>query len=162
MLAATTRPWYLPTWVSGESPVTSPIAHTRVGADDQLHAVTAQDLAERGAERRPSTCPPSTSTASPPRRRTAWPSRRRPARRRGSAAGGHGLHCPRLAVGPDAVEVAKPRHRRDECVRAAGHEDVLGRVAHAVDLDDTGVGEPAAATQQRDARRGEEALLRGV
>src|SRR4051794_21564480 len=26
MLAATTSPWYLPTWVSGQSPVTSPIA----------------------------------------------------------------------------------------------------------------------------------------
>src|SRR3954463_11264918 len=29
MLAATTRPWYLPTWVSRQMPVTSPIAHRR-------------------------------------------------------------------------------------------------------------------------------------
>ena len=29
MFAATTSPWYLPTWVSGQMPVTSPIAHRR-------------------------------------------------------------------------------------------------------------------------------------
>ena len=29
MFAATTSPWYLPTWVSGQMPVTSPIAHSR-------------------------------------------------------------------------------------------------------------------------------------
>ena len=28
MFAATTSPWYLPTWVSGQRPVTSPIAHS--------------------------------------------------------------------------------------------------------------------------------------
>ena len=29
MFAATTRPWYFPTWVSGQMPLTSPIAHRR-------------------------------------------------------------------------------------------------------------------------------------
>ena len=29
MFVATTRPSYLPTWVSGQAPVTSPIAHSR-------------------------------------------------------------------------------------------------------------------------------------
>ena len=29
MFAATTSPWYLPTWVSSQMPVTSPIAHSR-------------------------------------------------------------------------------------------------------------------------------------
>ena len=29
MLAATTSPWYLPTWVSSRTPVTSPMAHSR-------------------------------------------------------------------------------------------------------------------------------------
>ena len=29
MFAATISPWYLPTWVSSRTPVTSPIAHSR-------------------------------------------------------------------------------------------------------------------------------------
>ena len=62
-----------------------------------------------------------------------------------------GLHPGRLAVGPDPVELAQPRDRRDERLGAVREHDVLGGVAHAVDLDHAGPGEPAAAAQQVDA-----------
>ena len=73
---------------------------------------------------------------SPPRRRTACAistptgpaaEHEQPAR--------DGLHAGRLAVGPDAVELAQPRDRRDDRVGAARDDDVVGGVAHAVDLD---------------------------
>ena len=72
------------------------------------------------------------------------------------------LHAGRLAVGPDALELAQARDRRDDRVGAAGEHDVLGGVAHAVDLDDAGPGEPAAAAQQGDPFVGQPALLAGV
>src|SRR5215211_275594 len=71
MLAATTSPWYLPTCVSGQSPVTPPIAaqlaavveledvvvavaarRRGVGRQHDLDAVAAQHLAEGVAEGR--------------------------------------------------------------------------------------------------------------
>ena len=73
-----------------------------------------------------------------------------------------GLHAGRLAVGPDPVEVAQARDRRDERVRPAGEHDVVGGVAHAVDLDRAGSGEPARAAQQVDAVARQPALLPGV
>ena len=57
-----------------------------------------------------------------------------------------------LAVGPDAVELAQARDRRDDRVGAVREDDVLGGVAHAVDLDHARPGEPAGAAQQVDAR----------
>ena len=73
-----------------------------------------------------------------------------------------GLHAGHLAVGPDAVELAQARHRRDDRVGAGRHDDVLGGVADAVDLDHARPGQPAAAAQQVDAVLGEPALLAGV
>ena len=57
------------------------------------------------------------------------------------------LHARHLAVGPDAVELAEPRDRRDHRVGTAGDDDVIGRVAHAVDLDHARPGEPPAAAE---------------
>ena len=53
--------------------------------------------------------------------------------------GGHPGH---LAVGPHAIEPREARDRRHVRRRAGGHDDVLGGVSHAVDLDRTGAGEP--------------------
>ena len=61
------------------------------------------------------------------------------------------LHAGRLAVGPDAVELAQAGDRRDERVGAVGQHDVVGGVPRAVDLDHAGAGEPAAAAQEVDA-----------
>ncbi len=73
-----------------------------------------------------------------------------------------GLHAGHLAVGPDAVELAQARDRRHDRIGAVREHDVVGGVAHAVDLDHPGAGEPAAAAQQVDAVVGEPALLAGV
>ena len=72
------------------------------------------------------------------------------------------LHAGDLAVGPDALELAQPGDRRHEGIRARGEHDVVGGVAHAVDLDDAHAGEPAAAAKQVDPLVGEPALLTGV
>jgi hypothetical protein len=102
--------------------------------------------------------------ARPPRRAGAppGPSRRRPARRRGRAGGAGRLHAGRLAVGPDAVELAQARDRRDDRVGAGGDDDVLGGVPRSRDLDDAWPGEPARAAQQIDAVVRQPALLAGV
>ena len=57
----------------------------------------------------------------------------------------------RLAAGPDALELAQTRNRRDDRIGAVREDHVVGGVAHAVDLDDARAGEPAAAAQQIDA-----------
>ena len=74
----------------------------------------------------------------------------------------NGLHTGHLAVGPDALELAQAGDRRDDRVGAVREHDVVGGVALAVDLDDPGPGEPAAAAQQVDAVVGQPALLAGV
>ena len=73
-----------------------------------------------------------------------------------------GLHTRRLAIGPDAVDLAQPRDRRDERVRAARHHNMFGGVAHAIDLHDARPAEPAAATPQIDTVLRQPALLPGV
>ena len=73
-----------------------------------------------------------------------------------------GRHRGRLAIGPDALELAEARDRRHDRLRAGRDHDVLGGVAHAVDLDHARPGEPAVATQQGDARARQPALLAGV
>ena len=204
MLAATTSPWYLPTWVSGQMPVTSPIAHRRsparrcastgmpcgvgldadglqadaldarapaggdeqavaaqlaavveledvlvavapragrVRAEDELDAVAAQDLAERLAQRRGLAREHVLGALDerPPRRRSG--ARPAPSRcptgppPRTSSRRGTAFMPVDLAVRPDAVELAQARDRRDDRVGAVGEDDVLGGVAHAVDLD---------------------------
>ena len=220
MFAATTSPWYLPTWVSGQMPVTSPIAHRRsparrcastgipwrvgldadglqadpvdarapaggdeqavaaqlaavveledvvlavaprggrVHAEGELDAVAAQDLAERLAERR-GLAGEHVLGALDERHLAAEAAHGlrhldadRPAAEHEQAAR-DGLHAGRLAVGPDALELAQARDRRHDRIGAGRHDDVLGGVAHAVDLDHARPGEPAAAAQQVDAR----------
>ena len=62
-----------------------------------------------------------------------------------------GLHARHLAVRPDAVELAQAGNRGHDRIGAVREDDVVGGVADAVDLDDAGAGEPAAAAQQVDA-----------
>ena len=212
MFAATTSPWYLPTCVSGQMPVTSPIAHRRsparrcastgiavavgfdadgleadpvdarapAGGDEQavaaqlaavveledvvvavaprggrvhaereLDAVAAQDLGERLAERRRLAREQvlgalderdlAAEAANGLRHLDAdraAAEHEQPARDR--------LHAGHLAVRPDAFELAQAGDGRDERIGAVREDDVLGRVADAVDLDDARAGEPAA------------------
>jgi hypothetical protein len=58
-----------------------------------------------------------------------------------------GLEAGRLAVGPDAVELAQAGDGRNERLGPGRHDNVLGGVARAIDLDDAQPGEPAAASQ---------------
>ena len=190
MFAATTSPWYLPTWVSGQMPVTSPIAHRRsparrcastgipcgsasmptvsrpmpstprapAGGDEQAVAAQLAAVARaRGRSRRPRAarpvaCTPRTSSM-PSRRRTSPSASPSGAGSRAStcaralderdlaAEAAHdlrqldadrpaaedeqpardGLHAGRLAVAPDAVELAQARDRRDDRVGAGRH-----------------------------------------
>ena len=195
MLAATTSPWYLPTWVSGQMPVTSPIAHrplaraqvrvdrdsaarvgldadglqpdpvdprapagrdeqpvaaqlaavveledvvvavtprrARVHAEHELDAVAAQHLAERLAERR-GLAGEHVLAAVDERDLAAEAAHGlrhldadRPAAEHEQPARDR-LHAGRLAVRPDAVELAQTRHRRHDRLGAGRHDDVLG------------------------------------
>ncbi len=219
MLAATTRPWYLPTWVSGQMPVTSPIAHRRSPARSRASTgmprpsasmptvsrpmprragagrwrraggrraargrrrargrsprrrAARRSRARRGRARcrrgagprraprpaaparaRARARPPSTSATSPPRRRTACAISTptgpppRTSSRRGTAF---------MPVASRLVQI--PSSSRSPGIGGmngsaplATH-DVVGGVAHAVDLDHARPGEPAAAAQQVDA-----------
>ena len=60
-------------------------------------------------------------------------------------AAGDGRHRGHLAVRPDALERREARNRRHDRFRAGGHDDVLGGVVHAVDLDRALSGEPTVA-----------------
>ena len=77
-------------------------------------------------------------------------------------AAGNGLHRRCLAIAPDAVEFAQARDGRDDRIGAIGQDDVVGRVAHAVDLDDARAGEPAGAAQKADAAIVQPVLLSGI
>ncbi len=72
------------------------------------------------------------------------------------------LHRRRIAAGPNAVELAQTRDRRDHRIGAVGKNHVVSGVAHAVDLDDARTREPPGAAQQVDAAIGQPALLPGV
>jgi len=73
-----------------------------------------------------------------------------------------GLHASDLAVAPDALEPAQTGHRRHDWIGSRREDDVLRRVAYAVDFDDAYPGKPAGAADQRDAVVCEPALLAGV
>jgi len=72
------------------------------------------------------------------------------------------LHAGRLAAAPDPLQVAQAGHGRHDRVCAVREDDVLGAVAHAVDLDDTRSGEPSVATEQVDPLLRQPGLLAGV
>src|SRR6185503_6028124 len=61
-----------------------------------------------------------------------------------------GGHRGRLAVRPDAVELAQAGNRRDDGVGAVREDDVVRGVPRAVDLHDAGSGEPPGTTQKCD------------
>ena len=73
-----------------------------------------------------------------------------------------GLHARHLSVRPDAVELAEPRHRRDERIGTVRQHDMLRGVAPAVDLDDAGARQRAAPPDQVDPVVGKPAFLPGV
>ena len=139
----------------------------RVRAEDELDAVAAQDLAERLAQRgglareHVSAALDEHDLAAEP----AYGLRHLDADRAAAEddqPARDGRHGRRLAIGPDAVELAQPGDRRDHRVGAARDDDVLGGVTHPVDLDRARPGEPAGPSQQRDAVVREPALLPGV
>ena len=139
----------------------------RVRRQDELDALTAQNLAERLAQRR-RLAPEHVLGHVDHRHLAAEPTHGlrhlhpdRPATENQQTAG-NGLHRRHLAVAPDTVELAQARHGRHDRIGAVGENHVLCGVAHAVDLDDPGAGEPPAAAQQLDAAIGKEALLAGV
>ena len=139
----------------------------RVYAEDELDPVTAQGLAERLAQRRRLASKDAVGAldqshlaaqATDDLRQLdagrATAQHEQPARDH--------LHARRLARAPDAIELPQPRDGRDDRVGASSDDDVLGAVAHAVDFDGPGPGEPAAAAQQRDPPGIQPALLPGV
>ena len=63
---------------------------------------------------------------------------------------GHGLHPGRLVRAPDAVELSQAGNRGDDRIGAGGQDDMVGGVAHAVDLDHSRPGEATATAQQVD------------
>ena len=77
-------------------------------------------------------------------------------------ASGDGLHAGGIAAAPHTLELAQAGDGRHERIGAGRHDDVLGGMTHAVDLDCARPGEPSVAAQQLDARLGEPALLTGV
>ena len=117
-----------------------------------------------GAGSRASTCSAlSASATSPPRRRTAWaistPTGPPPStsRRRGMAF---------MPVASRLVQTPSSSRRPGTGgmigSAAVRQDDLLGGVAHAVDLDHARPGEPAGAAQQLDADARQPALLAGV
>ena len=106
---------------------------------------------------------PSTITASPPSRRTTCASSTPAApppstsRRRGTA---FMLVASRVPQTPSSSR--RPGDRRHERSGAGRHDDVLGGVPDAVDLDHAGAGQAARAAQQVDAPARPATLLAGV
>ena len=73
-----------------------------------------------------------------------------------------GLHRGRLTAAPNAVELTQARYGRHDRIGTVGEHDVLGGMAHAVNLDDARARQPSGAAQQVDALIGQPALLPGV
>ena len=139
----------------------------RVRGQHELDALAAQNLAERLAQRRRLAGEhvlghvDDHRLAAEPAHGLRHLDADRPAAEDQQAAR-NGLHRGRLAVGPDALELAQARDRRHDRIGAVREDHVVGGVAHAVDLDDARAGEPAGAAQQVDAVIGQPALLSGV
>src|SRR5262249_18945480 len=138
-----------------------------VHAEDKLDAVAAQDLADRLAQRRRfageqvPTGRGEDHLATQAAYRLGHLDADRAAAEHDQLPG-NGLHTGDLAVGPDVLQVTQARDGRYGRVRAGGHDDMFGGVAHALDLDHARPGQPAGAAQQVDALAGEPAFLAGV
>ena len=139
----------------------------RVRGQGEVDALASQGLAERLAERRRLPCQhvlgPSMTTASlpEPAHDLGHLHSDRPAAE-DEQAPWHGLHRGRLAAGPDTVELTKAGNGRYDRIGAVCKHHVVGRVAHAVDLDDARARKPAVAAQQVDAVIRQPALVAGV
>jgi hypothetical protein len=147
--------------------VTVPPRGGGVGPDHQLDSVSAQCLAQRVAQRRSLAgkhvlCPLDEHHLAA---ETPYDLRHLdacgPAAQHEQAAR-HSRHARRLARAPDALELAQPRDRRHERVRARCHDDMLRRVADAVDLHHAGAGQSTRPSEQIDAAARQPALLAGV
>jgi hypothetical protein len=75
---------------------------------------------------------------------------------------GHRLHPGHVPIGPDALEPAQSRDRRDCRVRTTREDDMVGGMARGVDLHDTWAGQPSGAPKQVNAVVRQPALLAGV
>ena len=139
----------------------------RVCRQHELDAFTAENLAERLAERRrlprehvighvDDRC----LAAEPPHRLRQLNADRPAAQDEQSAR--DGLHRCRLAAGPDAVQFAEAGNGGDDRIGAVREDDVLGGMTHTVDLDHTWAGEPSGAPQQIDPVVCQPAFLTGV
>ena len=88
----------------------------------------------------------SVMTTSPPSRRTTWPISTptgpppRITRRRGTAFMEVASRLPQMPS-----RSRRAGDGRDDGIGAVGEDDVIGRMAHAVDLHDTRSGQPAGA-----------------
>ncbi|HET6774236.1 MAG TPA: hypothetical protein VFH36_13050 [Acidimicrobiales bacterium] len=138
-----------------------------VHAQDELDAVAAQGLAERFAQRRGLAGEHVVGAVRDGdlAAEAAHGLRHLDADRPGAEheqAAGDGSHAGRLAAAPEAVELAQTRDGRHDRIGTIRQHDVLGGVAHPVDLDHARPGEPARAAQQVDARPRQPALLAGV
>src|SRR5258708_7184918 len=98
MFAATTSPWYLPTWVSSRTPVTSPMAHSRSPARRRASTGMPRESAWTPTLSRPR---PSPRARHPPRPRSAGPG--------GRPGAGAGRPAARAGGGPPATAPAPPR-----------------------------------------------------
>ena len=139
----------------------------RAHGQDDLDALTAQDLAERLAQRRGLTAEQVLGLLDHHRLAAESPHGLRHldadrATAQDEQTAGNGLHPGRLAVGPHPVELVHAGDRRHDRVGAVGEHDVGGCVALAADLHDARAGEPAGAAQEIDAVVRQPALLSGV
>ena len=147
--------------------VTFPPRGGGVRPEHQLDPVPAQGLGERLAERRRLAGKHPVGALDEHHLAAETPhdlrklDARRPATQHQQAAR-DGLHARRLAGAPHALELAESSDRRHDRIGAGRHDDVLRRVADAVDFDHAGPGQPARAAQQVDAPARQPALLAGV
>src|SRR6478752_2112132 len=159
---------YRPAVVEGQN-VIGPVASSAgdVRSEDELDAVPAQDLAERAtqlfgfARQHPLGAGDQDHLAAETTDRLGHLDADRPAADDHQATRDC-LHAGHLAVGPNAFKVSQSRDRRDEGIRAAGQDDVLGGVTYTVHLDSASPREPASAAQQSDTLAGQPAFLPGV
>ena len=129
----------------------------RLRAEGELDPVPAQHLAERLAQRRrlagqhPVAAGDERDLAAEPADRLRHLDADRPAAEHQQPARDR-LHAGHLAVGPHPVQLAQPRHRRDDRRRRRSPATTCRAVCRTPSTStDAGAGQPAAAAQQLDA-----------